>query len=775
MKIEEDTPVQGLDYLKLLKGIWRRRKLILLGVFSLLVAPLLIVAYYTTPPYYVSTATLAVETTPMELIPQVRELSSRQTNIRSAVSTLIVHLKSRSLSAAVADALPLHSLEELNTNPQYTDYLLKLSNMVKGWFGTPPAILTPRQRAIAEMQEARMDFRPSQDPDGVLYLQATASTPRTATDLVSTYIQVLTDRTRGADAEDAQKVRAFLEAQAEQVKQSLAKAEQNIAQFQEKKGRLKFGAQNEFDLARLSQLESALAEAQAGREVVSVRIAKLRKSLGYAQTEEKKRLMEKQAGEESRTSPGLSKTFPRVISYAQAQERLARLRAKLDDLRERYTEAHPLVEKTEEEVTQYQALVAQLARNLPPSGRERESGTALSVEEAEKQLVALVSEETALQAKADTLSIQLDRLRNSLRTLGGDEVRFRDLHRSVEMDRNLMAILSDKLMGARIRERGDLGVFRIIDSPSFPIEPSRSTTYKRMLVFMALSAGVAFGIALGLEFWTLPIERASDVQRATGLPVLGSVGIIESQGTARNRSHTSRRTLPVHLQGSSWTALVNLELYRAIRASVESERVRKAFHSMMICSAWPAEGKSSSVINIAHAFQALGRRVLIIDSDLRRPSLHLALSVGNKPGIVDFLLNNAPLESVCRLLPSGVTMISGQVTKQDPGALLTSPRLHELLRFGRDSFDLVIFDSAPLLAVADNLLLPGQVDKVVIVVKSATTSSRDLQKVHSILERQNASILGVILNQVEKGAIDYYHPRYRKYYRTDNVKPNVKA
>jgi hypothetical protein len=117
----------------------------------------------------------------MDLIPQVRDLSSRQansqTNTRHAVSTLLVHLRSRSLSAAVADALPLQSLEELHTNPQYTDYRLMLSNMVKGWFGTSPTILTPRQRAIAEMQEARMDFRPSQDPAGVLYIQATASTP----------------------------------------------------------------------------------------------------------------------------------------------------------------------------------------------------------------------------------------------------------------------------------------------------------------------------------------------------------------------------------------------------------------------------------------------------------------------------------------------------------------------------------------------------------------------------------------------------------------------
>jgi capsular exopolysaccharide synthesis family protein len=770
-----ETPVQSLDYVKILRGVWRRQKRILLGLFVALAAPLLIVVYYTTPPLYVSSATLAVERPPMDLIPQVRDVSNKDMSNNLAtkkdtVSTLLIHLRSRSLSAAVADVLPTQSLQELDMNPQYTDYVLLLSNTLKSWLGRPPTILIPKQRAVAELQKARMDFRASGDPAGVFHIEATASGPRAAVDLVSTYIHVLTGRSRVADVEDARKVREFLEAQSEQVKESVVKAEENLMKFQAGKGRVKFAAQNESDVLRLSQLENALAEAQASREVVSARIAKLRQSLNQPRIEERGRSPEKQGKEESAATPDQPGTQPKFISFKLAQERLAGLKAKLVDLRERYTEAHPLIQKTEQEVTYYQALVAQLARDLPTS----EKGG----EETQKQLAELVSEDSTLQAKVDSASIQLNRLRSNLRTFGEDEIRFRNLQRTVDMNRNLLAILTDKLMAARIREQGDLGLFRIIDPPSFPSDPTRSRTYKLMLAIIALSSGVAFGLALAIELWTLPIDTESDVQRTTGLPVLGSVGIIQAQRNGRNRERSrtpGTSSLPIYLQGSSETVRVNIELYRAIRAAVETERMRSGFRSIMICSAWPAEGKSSAIINLAHAFQEFGRRVLMIDGDLRRPSLHKALAVGNKPGIVDFLVNNATLESVCRRLPSGVTVVPGQVAKQDVGALFASARAKELLKFGAEFFDLVIYDSAPILAVPDNLLLPTQVDRVIIVVKSTSTSTRDFQKVHALLERRNASILGVILNQVERRAIDYYHPRYRKYYTTKDTGAKLEA
>jgi capsular exopolysaccharide synthesis family protein len=211
-----------------------------------------------------------------------------------------------------------------------------------------------------------------------------------------------------------------------------------------------------------------------------------------------------------------------------------------------------------------------------------------------------------------------------------------------------------------------------------------------------------------------------------------------------------------------------MELYRAIRAAIEIERLKSPFRSILVTSAGPSEGKSSTVLNLAHTFQEFGRRVLIVDTDLRRPSLHRALSLPNKPGLVDFLRDTATFDQVCQSLPSGVTVIPGQVAPQDAASMLASSRARELLKEANDRFDLILVDSAPVLAVPDNLLLLTVLDRAVIVVKASTTSKRDLQKVQKSLEQMNASILGVIVNQANRRDVHYYHPRYSKYYTSNN-------
>jgi capsular exopolysaccharide synthesis family protein len=211
-----------------------------------------------------------------------------------------------------------------------------------------------------------------------------------------------------------------------------------------------------------------------------------------------------------------------------------------------------------------------------------------------------------------------------------------------------------------------------------------------------------------------------------------------------------------------------MELYRAIRAAIEIERLKRPFRSILVTSAGPSEGKSSTVLNLAHAFQEFGRHVLIVDTDLRRPSIHRALSLPNKPGLVDFLRDTATFDQVCQTLPSGVTVIPGQVAPQDAASLLASSRAAELLKEANDRFDLILVDSAPILAVPDSLLLLTTLDRAVIVVKASTTSKRDLQKAQKSLEQTNANILGVILNQANPRDVHYYHPRYSKYYSSNN-------
>jgi len=754
--------MDNLDYVAILRGIVRRRKLLVVAIFLGLAVPLLTYLHLTRPTVYVSTATISIESSPLDHLPFFRDLPRRNN-----LSAYRVLLNSRSLGDEVLESLPKESFAELLTHSQYTDYVLLLTNLVKRWVGRPPVVLSPRQQAITELRNARMEFNTLRDAPDVLNIQASASNPRVAMDLVNTHIQVLLRRTRGRSLEDTQELREFLEVQSRQVKENLAQGEEALVKFEQKRGRIRFTAQTELDLVRLSQTEGALAEAQASREVLAARIAALGQRLGHG----------KSSDEGATSAPGAEDLAP-LTALKAAQERLARLEAKLAGLRERYTEEHPLVQATREEVVREQARMAHLARELPlaPSPRDVRKPqpmptAALDRTEMHRQLAALEMEDASLQTKVDSLRLQAERLRGTLRNLSQEEKEFSSYRQTVEMNRSLLTALSDKLMTLRIREQGESSVTRIIDPASFPAQSTQSKTQKLMLMVLAMAGGIAFAVAFSIEFWRLPVDIESDVQKTTGLLVLGSVGIFENPTDGRKGHRRPQlSSLPILLPGSSVPVGIHMELYRAIRAVVEIERLKSPFRSILVTSPGPSEGKSSTVLNLAHAFQEFGRRVLIVDTDLRRPSIHRALSLPNKTGIVDLLRGTASFDQACQSLPSGVTVIPGQVAPEDAASLLASSRAKDLLKEANDRFDLILVDSAPVLAVPDNLLLLTTLDRAIIVVKASATSKRDLQKTQNSLQQMNANILGVILNQANRRDVHYYHPRYSKYYSSNDGK-----
>jgi polysaccharide biosynthesis transport protein len=777
-----DAAKQDLvDYMAILRGIWRRYKILVVGIFLGVAIPLLVVVYYTNSPMYVSTATISIEPSVFEQLPFMRELPRRDT-----IASHMVLLKSRSLTLAVIEALPRESFEELLTESQYTDYLLLLKNTIKSWLGKPLTVLSPQERAIAELQKARMEFTASKEAANVFIISATASKPRVAMDLVNTHIQVLLNRTRNVDQDDARRSREFLEQQYQQVKESLARNEESMTNLQQKKGRSLLGGQTELDLVRLSQLENVLAETQANRQILSARIEGLRKSLDQARSKEARVSKENSGkGDEASGASLAAENLTRVNAFKAAQDQLAKLEAKLAALREHYTEAHPLVQVTQDEVTRQQARIAQMARQLPaapsakePSGSPMIPTSPSELSDAQAQLATLQRESGDLQAKEETLNLQIARLRNNLRNLSQEEVQFGNMRRSVEASRNLMTVLSDKLMAARIREQGEPGVIRIVDSASFPPQPSGSKTQQLVLMVLGLAVALAFGAAFGLEFLRQPVETESDITKATQLPVLGTVAVMKNTvaaGRGQKETHSSRPLFDPNALDRSAQASIQVELYRAIRANVETERLKAPFRSILITSPGPHEGKSTTTLNLAHVFQEFGRRVLVVEADLRRPSLPSTLALMNKPGLVDYLCGTATFEEVCRTLPSGVTVIPGQVTRKDVASLLASPYVKDLLYHANTRFDLVLVDSAPILAVPDNLLLAALLDRAILIAKATGTSIRDLRKAQTVLENSGARILGVVLNQANPRDVPYYHPRYQKYYKTIPGKPIPKG
>lgn len=759
------------DYSAILRGIWRRHKLLVAATCLGIALPLLAVVYYATSPLYLSQALISVEPSALSQIPFLREPPRDD-----AIASQLVLLKSRSLSEAVIDALPKDTLAELLAQPQHFGYYwLRVTNKVKSWFGQPITVLSPHEQAVVELREARMEFLPLREAPNVFSISATATSPRVAVDLVNTHIQVLLSRSRSVDSQEAKKSREFLEVQYQQVKDAVNRGEEAILRLQEQKGRLRSGGQTELELVRLAQLEGALADAQANRQILATRIASVRSALGVTPAEGAKgragrsnAATEKDAG--AAASP-IAEYQARITAFKTSQDQLARLEAKLASLRERYTDAHPQVQNTQEEIARQQARVMQLARELPAESRATQAAvaapaTALDQAELQRQLANLERDAEAAATKEESLKLQVARLRGNLRNLSQDEMEFGNLRRSIEANRNLMTVLSDRLMAARIREQGDSNVIRIVDPASFPLQTNASKTRKLMLIVIAIAGSIAFGLAFAVEFWRQPVETEADLERNIALPVLGSVARIEASTLSKHKRDTKPILLPGYPTGATVAPIrtIHVEPYRAIRANIETERLKSPFRSILLTSPAPHEGKSTTALNLAHVFQEFGRRVLLVEADLRRPVLASSLGLPNKPGIVDYLNGAATFAMACRSLSSGVTIMPGQVAKEDAASLLASPRFKDLLREATSQFDLVLVDSAPILAVPDNLLLSNIVDRVILVVRSTATSLRDVRKAKTALERAGSQILGVVLNQANPRDLPYYHAKYRKYY-----------
>jgi polysaccharide biosynthesis transport protein len=749
-----------LDVAAILRGIWRRHKLLLLGLFLGLALPLGGYVYWTSVPLFVSTSTIVIEPSPLD-VGVARDLPRRDN-----IATYAVILKSRSLSEAVVEALPKESFDELLANSQYTDYVLTLANFVRARLGKPLKTLSPQQRAIEELQNARMEFAQSKQSPGIFTIKGTASNPRVAMDLVNSHVQVLIGRTRNVNQEDAQKARQFLEEQTKQGKDTLDQAEGTLAKFQQQRGRLTLGSQAELDLARLSQLQSALGEAQASREVLSARIAGLRQALAEGASKSPALSAEKEG---AGTLGPSAEILVRLNAFKAAQERLGKLEARLNALRERYTDGHPLVQTTQEDVAKEQARVTQLAREIPAAPtRDAQRGrpvpaTAQDRTDAARRLEMLEAEEAALQSKADALKLQLEPLKRGVKNLTKDELEFSNLRRGVEANRNLLTVLSDKLMAARMREQGDAGVIRIIDPAAFPILPTQSHTQRALMMIALLAAGLAFGTAFGVEVWKQPVETELDIRKATGLRVLGSIGLLPpaKPGAGAAFPATGARFAEPHF-----------ELFRRIAAAVESQRRDAPFRTLLVTSANPHEGKSTTLLHLAQAFQEFGRRVLVIEADLRRPVLSRRLAVVPSPGLVDVLTDSVPFEQACRVLPSGITFLPGQVVRGEAPSLLASPEMKALLDKAAARFDLILVDSPPVLAVPDNLLLSAVMDRVLLVAKASSTGKRDLLNTIETLAEAGADlkILGVVLNQAQAQDVPYYHPRYQRYYSAGDGK-----
>jgi capsular exopolysaccharide synthesis family protein len=300
------------------------------------------------------------------------------------------------------------------------------------------------------------------------------------------------------------------------------------------------------------------------------------------------------------------------------------------------------------------------------------------------------------------------------------------------------------------------------DAPDFPSSPRKSVN-----LTLGLLCGLGIGLLLAflVEALDTNIKTIFDIEERLGLPMLGVVPQVDTKLLSPETFVAdATSTIP-----GAWSRLA--EAYRSLRTTILLSRAGTPPQVILISSAKPSEGKTSITTLEAIVFALNGARVLLIDSDLRRPSVHLRFRIGNKVGLTSVLTGKSPLhEAIVSVptVPSLHLLPAGPIAPM-PAELLGSLQMQRLVEGLRASYDFILIDTPPVLTVTDAAVLVSISDGVVLVLRYGQASRNVVARASEILLRSGAHLLGVVLNAVDLQSSDYaeyYGRAYNDYYQS---------
>lgn len=199
------------------------------------------------------------------------------------------------------------------------------------------------------------------------------------------------------------------------------------------------------------------------------------------------------------------------------------------------------------------------------------------------------------------------------------------------------------------------------------------------------------------------------------------------------------------------------ESYRVLRTSLEYSAIDKELKTIVVTSSEPGEGKSTVAGNLASILAQNEKRVIIIDCDLRKPTLHKRLKISNSSGLTEYIVGKEELANVIQVLSGNFSVITSGKIPPNPSEVLSSKTMEKLLAILGECYDYVILDTPPLRAVTDAQILAGKCDGTILVVRAESTSKDSVLKAYKELEKVRARVLGAIINGVKSEHSSYYY------------------
>jgi capsular exopolysaccharide synthesis family protein len=374
-------------------------------------------------------------------------------------------------------------------------------------------------------------------------------------------------------------------------------------------------------------------------------------------------------------------------------------------------------------------------------------------------MVGISQRVTSLQEGINRLKQELDRATSNDIVRATETRPYFEAKRKAEEVERFGQILSMKIASEKIEETLPKSAMVQIMDPaqpgSRPVKPNKPLNIA-LGIIIGLVVGV--GLAFFIEYLDTSVKTIDDVERSLQSPVLGvipqNVGLVLEEGM--DSPHA--------------------EAYRVLRTNLLFSRKDDKLNTVAVVSAGAGEGKSTTVFNLATVFAQSGSRVLMVDSDLRRPTLHKMLQVSNGLGLTNYLLKQSTLEEVIQTtnLPTLDFLASGKLPSSSLG-ILSSAQMRDLITELKRRYDYVFFDSPPIMGVSDASILASEVDMTLQVIQYRRYPQPMNIRAKQLIEKVGGNLVGIVLNNINMSQDEsyyYYSGYYHDYYsRNDEQEP----
>ncbi len=411
----------------------------------------------------------------------------------------------------------------------------------------------------------------------------------------------------------------------------------------------------------------------------------------------------------------------------------------------------------------------------------------VQIEAETKKIVAgLHGDYLAALQRENLLRGALDQQKQEANKLNESAIEYNLLKRDLDTNRTLYESLLQKLKEAGITASLKSNNFRIIDPARVPGSPVEPNIPRNFSLALALGLSTGIGLAFLIDGLDNSVRTPEQAQAISGLPSLGMIPlgsrvVTEFEKKPRLASGSSREAVELVTQARPQSRMA--EAYRALRTSLLLTSAGTPPKTILVTSALPQEGKTTTSINCAVVLAQKGSRVLLIDADLRRPGVHKTLGMGPCVGLSNVLTSSATLQQAVvrsNILPSLFILPAG-TPPPNPAELLASTNMKDLLTELRADYDHIVIDTPPTLSVTDAVIMATRADTVVLVIRSGQTTRQALQRSRDLLAQVNAHIAGVLLNAADLDSADYrYHYEYQgkygdRYYQEGPAETSVES